>query len=433
MRGALTNNLVKRCFCHSPINKNAENLNQLSISFANETKQGGIVPIHQRSLLYGNRIAIKDIVADHRYIDLYAGAKLFANHIALACSGIGTCNKVAFLCSNSAVYILIQWACWIAGQIAVPLNPLYPPNSLQYFVIDSEACLLVTVPEFEQIFSSVAQAVNRPLIVVDHRFIPKTSDHDSYLSANREFLTRTTAGTFRPNEPLSSAFYREAIAMQLYTSGSTGRPKGVIITHRNLSAQANSLQSAWHINDTDTLLHCAAPLSHTLGSIHSLACPLTVGARVVMLPKFDATRVWAALLDRNDRIDIFMAVPTMFRKLIDEYDRTIANDERRRKQVREHCRENVRLMSTGSAPLPQNVYDRWYEITGHKLLLRYGTTEIGIVLGNSYVTDSVRQRSGQSVGRAMPGCEVKLVDNGRDVVRVAGEYNKGFGAEIKGR
>lgn len=364
-RSPLVNNRIKRCFCAST---DIENLKQLYISFDKQTKQGGVVPIHQHSLLYGNRIAIKDSVAEHRYIDLYAGAKLFANHIALACSGCGTSNRVAFSCSNSAVYILIQWACWIAGQIAVPLNPLYPTSSLQYFITDSESSLLITVPEFEQTFSSVAKSVNLPLIVVDHSLIPATTDYVSLLNGDRAFITSTTHGVVRPNESLSSDFYDTANVMILYTSGSTGRSKGAIITHRNLSAQAKCLTSAWYINGTDTLLHCA-PLSHTLGSIHSLACPLTVGARIVMLPKFDATRVWVRLLDSNDQIDIFMAVPTIFRKLIDEYDRTIANDTSRRKHLRRLCRENVRVMSTGSAPLPQSFYDQWYNITGHKLLL----------------------------------------------------------------
>lgn len=423
-RNSFINNSAKRCFCASP-NKSAENLKQLSVSFENQKKRGGIVPLYQQSLLYGNRIAIKDNFAEYRYIDLYAGAKLLANHIALACNGIGTSNKVAFLCSNSAVYILVQWACWIAGQIAVPLNPQYPLNLLQYLITDSEACLLITVPEFEEKFSNLAKSLGLPLSVVDHSFIPVTANSECYLNADSKFVTIQTDRTIAPNERLKSDFYAKANAMILYTSGSTGRPKGSLITHRNLSAQAKCLTSTWYINHTDTLLHCA-PLSHALGSIHTLACPLAVGARIIMLPKFDATQVWHTLLDQNSQIDIFMAVPTMFRKLIDEYDRRFAKDVSRRKYLRQHCRDRIRVMVAGSAPLPQIVYDKWYQITGHKLLLRYGTTEIGMALSNSYVTDSVRQRSSQSVGRPMPGCEVKLVDNGRDVIQMSGEYDKEF-------
>lgn len=145
-----------------------------------------------------------------------------------------------------------------------------------------------------------------------------------------------------------------------------------------------------------------------------------------MLPKFDVTQVWNTLLNEKDQIDIFMAVPTMFKKLINEYDCTLSKDKNIADRIRKYCQENIRLMVAGSAPLPQSVYDKWYQITGHQLLLRYGTTEIGMALSNSYVIDNVRKRSSQSVGRPLPGCYVKLVKNGQTVMQMSGEYGNGY-------
>lgn len=405
----------------------SSNISQLIQTFDTQAKNGHITPIHQRSLLYGNHIAIKDNIGEYRYIELYAGAKKFAQQLSNVCHGFGTNKKIAFLCTNSAVYILIQWACWIAGQIAVPLNPHHPNDLLKYFLSDCQACVLITVPEYEEKCANLSKSLNDlHTIVVDHNYLPTTvSPWKSYLTIENDFIRMTKNGSIYVNEQLDEEFYAKSNAMILYTSGSTGRPKGALITHRNLAAQAKCLTSSWYINDKDTLLHCA-PLSHALGSIHTLACPLSVGSRLIMLPKFDAAQVWQTLLNENDTIDIFMAVPTMFKKLIDEYARTIATTTHKADFVRNYCREKIRLMVAGSAPLPQSIYDKWRKITGHHLLLRYGTTEIGMALSNSYVIDKVRQRSDQSVGRPMPGCQVKLVENGQTMVEMSGEYNKGW-------
>lgn len=348
-----------------------------------------------------------------------------SQQLSVICQGYGTNQRIAFLCTNSAVYILIQWACWIAGQICVPLNPQYPNNLLEYFLKDSQACLLVTVPEYEEKCANLTKSISglHTLVVDQNYYLPSTVlDWPSCLKNENDFLTIQKDGSIHVNEQFDENFYAKANAMILYTSGSTGRPKGSLITHSNLAAQAKCLTSSWYINSNDTLLHCA-PLSHALGSIHTLACPLSVGSRVIMLPKFDVTNVWQTLLNENDPIDIFMAVPTMFKKLIDEHDRTI-DDQSKSESIRKYCSEKIRLMVAGSAPLPQTIYDKWYQITGHQLLLRYGTTEIGMALSNSYVIDSVRKRSGQSVGRPMPGCHVKLVENGKTVAKMSGEYNR---------
>lgn len=287
------------------------------------------------------------------------------------------------------------------------------------------------MPEYEKTVSPLAAAINRPLIIVDHNFVPTTSSL-SYLDPQSENVIKQRDDTILIDGTPDAIFYGRSNAIIFYTSGSTGRPKGVLVSHRNLEAQTAALSSAWRITSKDSILH-VLPLSHIHGCVNALACPLSVGSKVFMLSKFNSANVWSVLLNVNmptrDRVNLFMGVPTHFVRMIAEYDKTFSKNDRMVEYIRAQCEKNVRLMISGSAPLPTPVFDKWHAITGHKLLGRYGTTEIGMVLSNPYVTDKIRTRSAYAVGQPLPDCEVKLVENGKTMIQMKGEFGKGYWAE----
>jgi malonyl-CoA/methylmalonyl-CoA synthetase len=189
-------------------------------------------------------------------------------------------------------------------------------------------------------------------------------------------------------------------AMILYTSGTTSRPKGVVSTHSNITAQITTLTEAWEWTALDRILLCL-PLHHVHGIINVLCCALWTGAACHMLPRFDAISVWEQLASGD--ITVFMAVPTVYAKLISAWD---AASPRRRAAWSEKC-AGLRLMVSGSAALPLSTLERWKEISGHTLLERYGMTEIGMALSNPLRG----QRVPGSVGRPLPDVEVQLVDD----------------------
>lgn len=90
----------------------------------------------------------------------------------------------------------------------------------------------------------------------------------------------------------------------------------------------------------------------------------------------------------------------MIAKLIDAFD-SMSNDEQN--QAKHSCRQ-FRLMISGSSSLPNHIFERWEEISGHKLLERYGMTEIGMALGNPLRGP----RISSFVGYPFPGVEVKI-------------------------
>lgn len=107
-------------------------------------------------------------------------------------------------------------------------------------------------------------------------------------------------------------------AIILYTSGKSGPPKGVVITRLNILRFIETLIQAWEISSADHLLH-VLPLNHVHGLIYCLLTYLFAGAQTHMLPKFNPEIVWRKLLDSNNEINSFMAVPTIYVQLVDFY------------------------------------------------------------------------------------------------------------------
>lgn len=85
----------------------------------------------------------------------------------------------------------------------------------------------------------------------------------------------------------------------------------------------------------------------------------------------------------NDEVTVFMAVPTIYFNLIKYYDETLITTSHTPASIRDKL-SKIRLMVSGSAALPDKIMNRWEEISGHRLLERYGMTEIGMGLSNMY-------------------------------------------------
>jgi malonyl-CoA/methylmalonyl-CoA synthetase len=136
-----------------------------------------------------------------------------------------------------------------------------------------------------------------------------------------------------------------------------------------------------------------------------VSCALWSGAVCEMLPCFDAVTVWERI--SGGRLTLFMAVPTIYVKLIAAWDASPPEKQ----AILSDAAARLRLMVSGSAALPVSTLERWREITSHTLLERYGMTEIGMALSNPYRGERVPG----SVGRPLPGVDVRLVsDDGED-------------------
>ena len=331
-------------------------------------------------LLSNKRIAIISNSKMYSYRALQHSAKEFAG-LLLDSSVDLQGARVAFMIEPGFDYVATQWGIWKAGGVAVPLCISYPLPSLTYVIENAEASLLVVSEEFEAMLEGyVADKAIRFIV-----------------------LGKSEMGSVRRLPRISTT----RNAMILYTSGTTNLPKGVVTTHANIEAQIGSLLQAWAYSDKDHTL-CILPLHHVHGVINVISCTLWAGGTVEFLDHFSAEGVFAAF--ELGRVNVFMAVPTIYHKLIAYYD-TLSPERRERLT---EIMKKFRLMVSGSAALPVSVMERWEAISGQRLLERYGMTELGMAISNPYQGE---RRAGH-IGQPLPGVEVRLVDETNQWVAV---------------
>ncbi|WP_018620412.1 acyl-CoA synthetase [Spirosoma luteum] len=282
--------------------------------------------------------------------------------------------RVAFMVTPGFDYVRVQWGIWRAGSIAVPLCLTYPPASLDYVLADTGANIVVASARYSAIVKPLAEA--RQI-----RFIE--------LEESDEF-----------NAVALPDIVPERKAMILYTSGTTSLPKGVVTTHANLDAQITSLVTAWEWQPTDHIL-CVLPLHHVHGIVNVIGCALWAGACCEFLPEFSAAGVFAAF--QRGSLNLFMAVPTIYFKLI-AYWESLPTPEQ---EALTAVMRSFRLMVSGSAALPVTVMEKWERVSGQILLERYGMTEIGMAISNSYRGKRVPGH----IGQPLAGVSIRLVDD----------------------
>jgi len=325
----------------------------------------------------GNRIAIVDTHGIWTYSVLGDHVDRLATVLAEQGTDLDGA-RVALLCDPGHDFVVALFACWHVGGLAVPLHPPHPDTELAYVLSDSGSTIIVHSRAYEELAQRLAAPIGACVVAVE-------------AVATSLALPASPADPTRP-------------AMMLYTSGTTGRPKGVVHTHGGLRAQVESLIDAWAWSSDDRIL-LVLPLHHVHGVVNVTLCALAAGALCEAPGGFDARATWDRL--GSGDLTLFMAVPTIYTRLIAAWDAADLHDRRRWSTGA----ARARLMVSGSAALPVSTLRRWQDITGHTLLERYGMTEIGIALSNT-----LERRVPGTVGEPLPNVEVRVVDDhGLDV------------------
>lgn len=293
--------------------------------------------------------------------------------------GIQPGDRVALQLVKGLPFIYLHLAVLRLGAISLPLNPAYPAHELAYFLKDAAARLFVS--------EATAQAVVEGL----RAELPALEQVVYLAGESAESLASLLPTAISPADLPPIPTDPDQVALMIYTSGTTGRPKGALITHGNLTANLTALHTAWGWRADDILLH-VLPLFHVHGLVVALHGALHAGATTLLLPKFDPRQTLEWLVAR--RCTVFMAVPTIHRRLVEVPD------------AARYDLSHMRLLTSGSDRLPDDLFARFRETFGHTLLERYGMTETGMNLSNPLHGE---RRVG-SVGLPLPGVEARIVD-----------------------
>lgn len=313
--------------------------------------------------------------------------------------------RIGIVAKPSAEFVAAVLGTWLSGGVAVPLALSYPEAELLHVMNDSDVSVILSTQEHQELMENVAAKSSAHL-----SFIPAVTSISSKANLNDrsgngecDMITKLIADIED-----SRMAEGDDPALILYTSGTTGKPKGVVHTHKSIISQVQILTEAWEYTCADQFLHCL-PLHHVHGLFNALLAPLYAGSVVEFMPKFSVRGVWQRWRESypkdgskaDDAITLFTGVPTMYTRLLQGYatmdpDLQVASASAARQ---------LRLMMCGSSALPYPVLKQWEEITGHRLLERYGMTEFVMALSNPLHGT----RKGGTVGKPLPRVEVKII------------------------
>ncbi|MEV6102893.1 long-chain fatty acid--CoA ligase [Nocardia sp. NPDC051981] len=342
----------------------------------------------------------------------YAELDARANQVAdlLVARGIAPGDKVALSCPNVPEFPIIYYGVLKAGAVVVPLNILLRSREIAYHLDDSEADLYfcfegtgeLPIGEYgREGFRRAARC--RHLIMI--------TDDPAGLSPYPEIETLAQAVAQRPERFGTVARRSDDTAVILYTSGTTGRPKGAELTHSNMLLNALTANRLFDNTSARHDTHLVVlPLFHSFGQTLSMNAPLSVGATLVFMPRFDAAT--ALRLMEDEQITFFAGVPTMYWGLLNAVEE--GSDTGR-------IVRTLRKAVSGGAALPVDMLSRFTQRFGVQILEGYGLSETSPL---ALFADPDRDPRPGSIGVPVWGIEARLIDADWNDITGTGEIGE---------
>ena len=328
---------------------------------------------------------------------------------------------------NSGEWVAVFLGCILRRAVAVPMDAIADASFAARVAQQSGARLAVVGPDL----ALAAPANSIPTVCFED-----LGEGVAGLDARSEF----SAGAARRDDPVEIVF----------TSGTTAEPRGVVLTQGNLLANLEPIEKEFvHYRRYERFVHPLRilnllPLSHVFGQLLGIFIPQILGATAVFLDSLNPAEVAQTI--RRERVSVLVTVPRLIESLRDQIERDLEAAGRLEKFRRDfaasegehflrrwwrfraiHRRFGWKFWSviSGGAALPADDETFWTRL-GYAVIQGYGLTET-----TSLVSLNHPFRLGRgSIGKALPGLDVKLSDEGEILVRgenVAAGYWKDSG------
>lgn len=300
--------------------------------------------------------------------------------------GLKNQQRVAVLLPNNPQFVKCYFAITRAGGTILPLNPLLKGEEIKFILNDAEAVIFIADKAFMPLIESIRGEIpSLQSIVVSGEGIGPGSLEDLLHKETEQI-------------EIKIKIQDDDVAACLYTSGTTGKPKGALLTHGNLTFDANAaLGRVPYVSDDVHL--CVLPLFHAFCQMATMICGLASGGTLVIVPQF-LPKVILKEIERR-RITCMCAVPSMFTGLLKALNGGENFDL-----------SSLRLCVSGGAPLPMAVIDEYEEKYKIHIIEGNGPTETSPL---SYLNPTEKTKFG-SVGPPIDGVQVKIVDDNRKEV-----------------
>jgi long-chain acyl-CoA synthetase len=325
--------------------------------------------------------------------------------------GVQKGDRVALVLPNCPEHVVAFYAALRLGAIVVEHNPLYTARELRHQFEDHGARVVIAwdkvtdtvagFPDDLPLDAIVSVDITRSMPIAT-RFalrLPVSKARSSRTALTSGKLTRgsipwsrlVSHGALRRKHPRPGV---SDLALLQYTSGTTGSPKGAMLSHFNLRANAEQGR-AWvpGMREGAEVFYGVLPLFHAYGMTLCLTFAMSVGARLVLFPKFDVGLVLAA----------FARHPATFMPAVPPIYDALQREAKRRKVDL----SGIRFSISGAMSLPVAIVERWEEATGGLLVEGYGMTETSPVAVGNPIGPSRRPGT---VGVPFPSTEIRVVD-----------------------
>jgi fatty-acyl-CoA synthase len=307
-------------------------------------------------------------------------------------AGLGYRDRVAILARDGIEHLDLVYACGKLGAIHTALNWRLHWRELVGILEDTTPQVLLYSDDFKETVAQVeAETRNTPHAIrhylhLEGHGIRGSLDYESTIAAS-------------PDTPLAyEALDKEDIACLLFTGGTTGLPKGAMISHRQICW--NVLNTVIHDLTHDDIYLCVFPLFHAGGLFAYMSSQVVFGNTSILTRQFDPRQV-LELIGR-ERVTVFAAVPTMYQMLTqapnwDEADLS-----------------SLRFCTSGGAPLPVPLVQKYAAEKGVRFKQGFGMTEYGPGLFALPAEDAIRKAG--SIGRPNFFIDVRVMDDdGREL------------------
>jgi long-chain acyl-CoA synthetase len=314
------------------------------------------------------------------------GAALLKNH------GIGKGDRVSLLLANSAEFAAMYFSCLFIGAVAVPVNQALHINDVRYILEHSGARLLL----FSRCTRSLVLQATEKLPQLKQVRVALGQETSFHPHDGEEVWTFDHASADRSIMPLGDVCDDDTLII-LFTSGTSGRPKGVVHSIHSEFGNAIAFNKAMGFGPDHRFLHLW-PMAYSSGYLNTLMSPFMAGSSVVLSCAFTAQTIlnfWKPVKDHA--ANTLWLSPTMMASLL-RMDRD--QDGQR------YCRENVRAVCVGTAPLALKLKKDFEARYGIECMESYGLSELLILCANS----PSQPRKENSVGRLLDGVELAAAD-----------------------
>jgi long-chain acyl-CoA synthetase len=292
--------------------------------------------------------------------------------------GITIGDRIGLMAPNVPEFPELYYGILRAGAIVVPMNPLFKPREVEYYLTDSAAALALAWHGVAEQATPGARNAGTDLVVIEPgQLAASLADADP----GHVITDRAPADT----------------AVILYTSGTTGQAKGAELTHDNLMRNIEVTSGTLLRLEPEDVVLGALPLFHSFGQVVAMGCAISSGAALTLLPRFDPAR--ALEIVKRDQVTVLPGVPTMYAAILHGAGGNAGDVA------------SLRLCVSGGASMPVELLRGFEKEFGCMILEGYGLSETSPVASFNHPD---RERKPGTIGQPISGVDMRVQDDNGD-------------------